>query len=203
MSDISLKKLDLAAAVAFSEEYLRYRPELEDRSIDFYGNTILAGISYRMGNFKKMEEYAQFLLDLALGQNNIDTISALRFLGISWKYQGDYRRSSACILEGLSLCQETKDYPGIYANIAGLAGIAIRLKQPARAARLFGAVDKMLKTIPNPMDPIEQEEFSQDVALTREALTGDEFSRAWAQGQSISTEESLREARTIAGELAG
>jgi predicted ATPase/DNA-binding CsgD family transcriptional regulator len=202
LSDIYLRKLDLAAAVSFIQEYLRYRTELEDRNVDFYGSRILVEISYQMRNFKQMEEHTQLLLDLALGQNNVDTISALRFLRISWKYQGDYRRASACIVESIPLCYETKGY-GICSNIIGLAGIFLLLKQPVCAARLFGMVESVLKTSPLQLEPIDQEEFDRDVAIAREALTAGEFSQAWAEGQSLTTEEAIRESGALAAELAG
>lgn len=199
----AIRQGDIAAAIKYREDYLRYRPEIDDLSLDFYGATLFFVTAYYLSNFKEMETIAQNLLDQNMDQNQGATIYAMRYLGAALKCQGEYQRAAVCYYKSICLSQGVNDYYGMIADIAGLAHIAVRTGQPVRAARLFGAVDEHLKIISRNLDwGPEQGEYERGIADLREALEPGDFTRACGEGKLMKLEEAVQEARLFAEELA-
>ena len=80
---------------------------------------------------------------------------------------------------------------GIPECLMGLAGVAGAIRQPARAARLFGAVESLLNTTRGQLEPIEQAEYDRNLAVARAQLDEATFAVAWAEGRMFSLEQAV------------
>jgi hypothetical protein len=75
--------------------------------------------------------------------------------------------------------------------------VALALGQPARAARLLGAVEAAREA--RGMGRVTQKHHGERItADTRAALETTDFERAWSAGQTLSLEEAVAEALSIA-----
>jgi len=64
-------------------------------------------------------------------------------------------------------------------------------EQPERAAKLFGAAEKIREVINIPMNGMEQVEYDREVADLRAGMNADEFKRLWSEGRSMTMEQAL------------
>jgi tetratricopeptide (TPR) repeat protein len=192
----AIQRGDLAMALRYREDFLRYRQEVEDLNLDWLANDFLLNVSYHIGDYTQMEEIAQKVLDASLGQNIKATIESLFFLGFAYKCQGDYHRAAACFNQSIHLAQEEKYEWGFYYALAGLAALAARMQQLVRAVRLIGLVEKMSgNSYTSPFV------FATEVAMLHKALPPEQFSQAWVEGQVMGMEEAFKEGCAIAAEL--
>jgi tetratricopeptide (TPR) repeat protein len=202
LAGCAVQQGDPAAALQYRKDYFQFRPETDDRRLDALADIIWVQLAYLLREFKQMEGIAQAMLDLSRDQNPGNILVSLCFLGVARKRRGEYREASACYLESLGASQGIRDAYELSMELSGLAGIAAQLQQPARAARLFGVVEQLLKTSYRPMDWVIRCEYERDVAAVRRALSAEECSRAWTEGSSMALDEAIQEARALAVELA-
>ncbi|MGH2534100.1 MAG: ATP-binding protein [Thermomicrobiales bacterium] len=116
-------------------------------------------------------------------------------LGDVARDQGDYGRAMTYYREALSLVDERVGTRSVTEQIEGVAVVAAAVGQPARAARLFGAVEALRGraglSFRFPADQIAHE---RGVAATRAALGEQAFAAAWAAGRALSRDEAMAEA---------
>lgn len=202
LAQCAIQQGDVATALQYRQEYLKYRSKNEDFSMDYYASGFLLHTAYHLGDIKEVEAIAQTLLGESVGHNIGARDYALRNLGIVHKCQGDYRTAAACYYESICGAKKMNDSFGILACISGLAGIVSHLEQPYRAARLFGAVEKLLKAIQRTLawGP-ERGEYEKEVAGLHKTLSAEDFSQAYSEGRSMTFEEAVQEAYLIVEEL--
>jgi predicted ATPase len=99
--------------------------------------------------------------------------------------------------EALTLCRETGMQRTGVACLAELAGFAGTLGVPARAARLFGAVEALRKAARIPLAPIHRPAYERDLAAARAQLDAQAWDTAWAAGRTLTIEQAIAEALTI------
>jgi predicted ATPase/Tfp pilus assembly protein PilF len=121
----------------------------------------------------------------------LDTASALHKLGHIACHRGDYRRAQALFAESLTLQHEQGNKQGIVEALAGFAGLAAAVKQPERAARLFGAAEALLDAIGAPLAPADRAEWERDAATARAQLDKAAFEAAWAEGRTMTRERAI------------
>jgi hypothetical protein len=78
--------------------------------------------------------------------------------------------------------------------LRGLAGVAAAQSKPEQAARLFGATETLLNTTGLQLEPSEQIEHDQYIAVARAQLDQATFAAAWAAGGALSLEQAIEEA---------
>lgn len=174
------------------------------RSNSMVGTTfgVMGEVEYMQDNFEQMEaNFRAAQEQYWKGDLRIPNMWLLRGLGITLKRQGRVDEAVNSYLESLSLAQESKDFYGVYAAMAGVAGTGIASGVTAQAVRLQGAVAALFAAFLKPLDPWEQREFDHDLAQVKTALGEDEFRQAWAEGQAFSLEQALKETHALASEL--
>lgn len=118
----------------------------------------------------------------------LDIASSLHKLGQVARRRGDYERARDLLAESLSLQQAQGNQQGIIECMAGLAGMAVNLRQPEIAARLFGTAEALLHTLGAPLAPADQREWDRDVAELKAFLIPDILTTAWAAGRTLASE---------------
>jgi predicted ATPase/transcriptional regulator with XRE-family HTH domain len=202
---IALSLFFLASAELYLDAYERAVPLLEESLQLFrelgdqlwYGHVLLErGYAARLqgDNARAAASYAKSL-DLFQDLGNMWGIAAVQLsLGYLALAQGDAPQAAACFTESLVRYRELGHQEGISVCLAGSAGAAGGLGQPARAARLFGAAERLRATIGAIGQPIERAAYERSVASVRAQLDQETFAAAWAMGRALTLHQAIADA---------
>ena len=105
---------------------------------------------------------------------------------------GDYSGGRTHYEESLRIRREIHDQWGIAWSLEGLAYVASALNAPGRAARLWGAAERLREKIGTPLQPTERRRYERHVVAAR-AVIGDDraFDSAWQEGRAVALEQSI------------
>ncbi|HET9224894.1 MAG TPA: hypothetical protein VFO07_20440, partial [Roseiflexaceae bacterium] len=112
-------------------------------------------------------------------------------LGYIALHQNDWACAERLAKEGLTLLRDLGDTWGIPDCLGVLAGVAGAMQQPARAARLFGAIEALLDVTGGQLEPSVRAEYDHNLAVARAQLDEARFAAAWAEGRIFSLEQAL------------
>jgi len=106
--------------------------------------------------------------------------------------QGNYASARTLYEENLALCREMGDKNTAPA-LEGLASVAMEQGQgqPAWAALLWGAAEKLRETVGAPLPPVERAAYERSIAAARTHLGEQAFAAAWAMGRTMTPEQAL------------
>jgi predicted ATPase/DNA-binding XRE family transcriptional regulator len=137
---------------------------------------------------KTYEENAARLREL---QSKSALAYPLRRLGYLALDQGDLPNARRYFQESLELNHEIGDLPGTTASLASAAALAIRLDQPATAARLCGAIENQWKTLGVYALYTDQAQFARIRGKLRGSLAEGTFNTAFSEGWDLSLEQAI------------
>ncbi|HEU5430491.1 MAG TPA: LuxR C-terminal-related transcriptional regulator [Thermomicrobiales bacterium] len=130
-------------------------------------------------------------------------IYTLANLGEVIRARGDLPRASALMRESLSLAREQGNLRGIVGALESLAAVAGAIAQTERAARLFGAAERLRETMAAPIPLAGRETYERDIARVRAKMDETAFAAAWSAGRTLPLEQVIAEADTITGAIGG
>lgn len=105
---------------------------------------------------------------------------------------GDFKAARALHEESLAIYRQLGDRSGTAASIEGLAGVAFASGDPVRAARIWGALERLREEIGVPLEQSERPHRDRKIAAARAALgDGAAFDRAWQAGRAMSLEQAV------------
>jgi hypothetical protein len=106
--------------------------------------------------------------------------------------QGDYSAARALHQESLVMLRELGDPKAIANSLEGLAALVAALGSYVRAARIWGAAERLREEIGSPQPPNERPPYDRRVAAARVALGDDAtFDRAWQEGRGLTLEQAI------------
>jgi predicted ATPase/class 3 adenylate cyclase len=160
------------------------------------------GVAYVLGDWGEM---ARFLGDVErAGRFYEQSLEIRRELGyrrmveitlfnLAWirLRTGDYEKARALFEESLELSREENFRFWLVIYLAGFASVLAVTGRLEKAARLFGAFEALLESTGRIMDPADQKEFDDYVAVVRQRLDQAAFEQAWAQGRAMTSEEAI------------
>jgi hypothetical protein len=103
----------------------------------------------------------------------------------------------------LTVSQLLTDQASIAWRLAGLGTAAALDEEPDRAARLWGAAERLRQAIGCRPAPAARATYERAIALARAQLDEAAFAAAWAEGWAIPLEQAIAEALDDAAEVAG
>ena len=113
-------------------------------------------------------------------------------------HQGNYQAAQTLAEESLSLARGGRHLLNIAAGLEGLAQVAAAQEAAASsltsilwAAQLWGAADALRDTLEAPLPLVERATYESSVEAARALLGLEAFTRAWAEGRSMSPEQAL------------
>lgn len=115
--------------------------------------------------------------------------SLLHNLGYLAVRGGRPRHALHLFRESLTHFRDQGDQRGVAECLAGLGGALAALKQPERAARLFGAAEAL--SAGATLWPANQADYARHVAAARAPLADATFAAAWAAGRALSLEQAI------------
>jgi predicted ATPase/DNA-binding winged helix-turn-helix (wHTH) protein len=193
LANVANDQGDHAAARARHEEALAIERELGHRWGIAVSLSNLGNVAYQQDDYR------------AAGAWYEESLAIMRELGDQWGIalslsslgnvayeQGDYRAAGARHEETLAIMSELGDRFGIAYSLEVLAAVVAALSSSLRAARIWGAAERLRTEIGSPLPPSEQRRYDRRVAAARAAL-GDcaAFDRAWQQGRALTLEQAI------------
>jgi Tfp pilus assembly protein PilF len=175
------------------EESLAIHRELGNQwaaasSLNNIGNLAAEQGDYR-GSRAQLEESLAILRELG-DRGAVGT--ALENLGNVAYEQGELAAARALHVESLTLRRQVGDKLGVVISLERLAAVAASLASPLRAARIWGAAERIRAEIGSALEPKERSQLDQRVAAAGEALGDDAaFDRAWEDGRSLTLEQAI------------
>ncbi len=199
---LTLAHLGFAAVHADDGERVRaLRTEVEalrrepvDRQVMGYLLIFLALAALDDGDHERalalLEESLALFREL---EHTVGITMCLTGLAMATLEQGDHERAAALIEEDLRLLRGLRDKVGISYGLLGLAGVAALRRQPARAARLWGAAEALREATGVSLSPFERIQFNYEgySANSRSWLDEVAWATAWAEGRDMTPEEAL------------
>jgi predicted ATPase/DNA-binding CsgD family transcriptional regulator len=184
-------------------------------------NESLTG-AYELGDAWCVARATNMLGDLARGQGDYDRAAVLfeealtlfRRLGQSLHVplvlhnlgqvaalRGDARQGTEYVAEGLAQLQELGARRGQGFCLAGLATMAALLRQPERAARLFGAADALHRAAGVTMEWPDSVTYERQRAATRGQLDTATFAAAYDAGAALPPSQAIAEGLAFAADV--
>jgi predicted ATPase/class 3 adenylate cyclase len=193
LGDAELDQGNLRQATVRSEEALTLCRNGHDRFGSAYALCNLGRIALEQEDYPRAQATLEQSLALLheLGERGLSA-EVLLELGRVARARADTEQAILLLEECLTQLRElgmTRDVP---ACLAELAGVASTVGVPARAARLFGAVEALRESAGLPLAPIYRVAYERDVATTRAQLGDAAFAAAWAVGRALSLDQAIR-----------
>ncbi|MGE5103985.1 MAG: ATP-binding protein, partial [Betaproteobacteria bacterium] len=118
--------------------------------------------------------------------------NALHELGELAAARGDHGEARALHAESLTIYRALRERSGIAASVESLAGVASAAGQWERAARLWGAMERLREEIGAPLAVSERIGRDRRIGEARAALADDPtFDTAWRQGRAMTDDEAI------------
>ncbi len=192
LGNVACEQGDYPSARALFEESLAIYRELGDRRGIAISLGNLGNVAYDQGDYPSAR--ALYEESLAIHREMGDRwgiAASLNNLGNVACDQGDYPSARALHEESLAIRRELGDQRGIAQSLEGLAPVAAALAEPHRAARIWGAAERLREEIGAPLPPNERPRYERQVATARAALGSETFAAAWAEGRAMSMEQAI------------
>jgi predicted ATPase/DNA-binding SARP family transcriptional activator len=171
------------------EESLGLDPEAGDRKTALHN---LGLIVYEQGDFTAAGVLWEEALALERASGDTRRVALmLADLGLVAYEQGDYALALARHQESLTIRQTLGAKLGIAYSLEGLAMLYRGMRNPAKAARLWGASQALRDAIGTPVPPIERTRYTREQAMVRADLGAEAFDQACAEGRAMTSDEAV------------
>jgi tetratricopeptide (TPR) repeat protein len=193
---------DLVRARALHEESLRLYREQGDTAGIAKVLVNLASDVAALGDYAQAQTLWDESLQLSRQLGDLTLMGyALINMGNAAVKQGDRIQATAYLKESLALFQQLQDRRLIANCFIDLANAAPHA-QAARAARLWGAAERLHDLIGDVISPADRAVAEGYQAIARAALGDAGFAEAWAEGQAMTVDQGIAHALDDPGEAA-
>ncbi len=191
LAKVLRRRGDTDAASLVLQESLLFVHDVGDQCMLAMILQEMAYIAYTQHDIGLATAHLQESLTLyhAMGETFLEA-GALCDLGNLARGQGETIQATRLYREGMALARQISHEEAIGWNLLGLAQVARTEEQWSRAARLFAAADNMV-SLQADMEHVEWSEYERGVTEVRAALGEERFAAAWAEGRTLTPEQSL------------
>ena len=106
--------------------------------------------------------------------------------------QADYLAARGLFAESVAIYRGLRAPRGLAEALERLAFVEFGLTEPGRAARIWGAAERMRQEIGSPLPPNERLRYDRRVAKARAAIGDDSaFDSAWQEGRAMTRDQAL------------
>jgi non-specific serine/threonine protein kinase len=184
---------DFAAARALFEESLAISRELGNRIGIGDSLNNLGMVAHDQGDYPTARML--FEEDLAIGRelrDRSEIARSLNNLGNLANSQGDYPTARMLFEEDLEIGREQGNRRLIVFALEGLASAVAALGGTLRAARVWGAAERLREEIGSTLPPNERPRYDRRVAAARATLKDDAaFDHAWQEGRVLTLKQAI------------
>jgi predicted ATPase/class 3 adenylate cyclase len=196
LGNVAYGQGDYVAAQAFYEQSLVIYRELGDMLRIAVSLRSLAEVACAKGEFPAAQALGEESLTIERELGNRQGIAySLNDLGLIATEQGLHAAARALHDESLAISLELGDRWGIAWSLEGLAYVAVGFGQPDRAARMWGAMERLREEIGAPITLSERPRYERRVTSARSAIGDAAFELARQEGRSMTLEQVIQYAR--------
>jgi predicted ATPase/class 3 adenylate cyclase len=183
---------DFSSARGLYEESLAIARELGDREgvARVLGN--LGNVAKHQGDFPSAralhEESLAIKRELGYRQRIASSLNSLADLAID---EGDFASAQALYREALVIGRELGERLRIAFSLEGLAAVVAALGSSLRAARIWGAAERLRAEAGSPLPPKDRPAYDRRVAAARTREDNAVFDRAWQDGRALTLEQAM------------
>jgi predicted ATPase/DNA-binding CsgD family transcriptional regulator len=173
-------------------EALRW--ELEDRQAIGSLLYLLAFAALDEGDHARAVALAEEGLALDREVGDLRGIAmCLTILGVAALEQGDPEHAATAYEEEMRVQRRLKDKTGIAYGLRGLSGVAAMRRQPARAARTWGAAEALSEATGLPLSPFDRShpDYEGLLAVARSRLDAAAWETALAEGRAMTPAQAV------------
>ena len=135
--------------------------------------------------------YEEGLADFRALDNPSGVALSLINLGNLARSERDFPSARGMFEESLALYWRLGNQAGIDDGITRLGFVAFGQDQHSRAAKLFGAAEKVREALGSHLAPNQQETYDKQVSTLREVLGEDGFASTWSGGRAMTQEQAV------------
>jgi tetratricopeptide (TPR) repeat protein len=191
LGNVAMAQGDIASARPLFEESLAISRELGNRMGISLSLADLARVAFEKGDYP--DAGALFEESLAISRelgNRLGIAHSLDNLGVVAVEQGDYAAARTLLKEGLVIWRELGNQAWIADSLEALAAVVAALGGALRAARIWGAVERMREEIGSSL--LERPRYDRRVAVARVDLGDDAaFDGARKEGRTLTLEQAI------------
>ena len=193
LGNVAVDRCDFASARALYEECLAIMRELGDQGDTASTLNNLGNVLCEMGEYAsaraRNDEALAIMRELG---DRAGIANSLNNLGNVACELGEFASARTLHEECLVIDRELGDKWGIAYALEGLAAVIAALGSSLRAARIWGAAERLREEIGAPLPPNERPRYHRRVTTARAALRDDAaFERAWQEGRASTIEQGI------------
>jgi len=200
LSGVAYEQGDYATVCALLEEVqvtLAVHPLLDNKFFRI-------GALYALGTIARQQvdnqsAIAYFAQSLALARDagaQALVVQACQQLGILTQQQGDNIQAIVYLRTSLELAWAAMGHIENIMSLVGCLAVAAYQQQWARAAWLAGAIETLYITLDCSFEPLQQADYARAVTPVRIRRSKPVVAEAWAQGQTMTLEQTIAYALT-------
>lgn len=183
---------NFGAARPLFEESLRLKRELGDQYGIAHSFNQLGELSYREGDYAtaraRFEEGSRRFQELG---NRGGVAMSLIYLGGIAREQGDGAQARTRLMEALDIIRNIGAKWETTVCLEEMGKVAAAENQRERAARLWGAAEKLRDDIHSLLTPVAHAALEEVIAPVRGAMGEEAFTAAWVTGREMMMEEAI------------
>jgi tetratricopeptide (TPR) repeat protein len=162
----------------------------------------LARTSYRQGDDSSAMQYLNQSYTLAKDCNIRWTLGfVFEIMGLLQRNAGNYEQALELFKESLQIAVAQDDRQGIANCVGALAGLAVKVNQGRRAARLFAAAAKLRWEMGAKISGNDRLEYENYISIAHRKLDYPSFEVEWSEGFAMSTEQVIRDLKEWLGDF--
>jgi len=191
LANVAYLQGDYPAAKVLYEDSLTIERSLGDRNGIAISLTNLGLLAGEQGDYQAARTLHEESLAIKREMGNRQGVAvSLNNLGTVAGERGDYPAARALHQEGLAISRNLGARNGIAHALEGLADVAFGLALLDRAARIWGAAEKLREDIGAPLTLQKRPRHDRQVAAARTAIGDDAaFDSAWREGRAMTLEQ--------------
>jgi tetratricopeptide (TPR) repeat protein len=197
LARVAFREGDHETVRARAEEAVSVSRGLEDPDAMFGPLHLLAAGTRQAGDYVRARALYEESLALSreLGDERGAAMELLNLAAVE-KHLGNLSRAGDLLRESIPQMRTVGDDGLTVAGLVVMAGVLAEGTEPARGARLLGAVDALMEASEQVLDPDDQAEYKEAVASARAGLGDAEFEAARREGKTMSLESAVAFALT-------
>lgn len=192
LARVAFREGDHEAVCARAEEAIAVARRLQAPEAVAAPLHLLAAGTRQAGDYTRAQALYEESLALSreLGDQRGVAMELLNLAAVH-KHLGNLSRAEDLLREGIPQMRTVGDDGLTVAGVVVMAGVLAQGPEPARGARLLGAVDVLVEASGQMLDPDDQAEYEQAVAAARAPLGDARFDAARDEGRAMSLESAV------------
>jgi len=165
---------------------------------------LMAVVAFRQGDLHKARQLVEEAIQFCRKESmQYLLLACLPLLARLNTVEGDYSAARAQFEESLTIARRLNQVDAISDGLIGMAGLAIAQQQYVRAARLFGADEKIREAARVSIYPVDRPIYDRSVAAVRVFLGEKALTALWGEGRALSLAEALAASDIVASTQQG